>query len=699
MPPVAPNPVGDLARMYRQRIPTAPKSIGRLGPVSVGGGGGGWLNAVGRFARNAVESLDPRFILSEGGRSVQHVVGDATELARSVFTGEDTLSQSPTARAYQAAGGGAPGVFAAAMPYANVATALVPEARLLTPAGRVAAGADVAERVGQSLMNQEVKRIGETQARLAGLPSAMTGDDLYKAIAAARSPQEVREIRNRFERQLVDNYVAKRTAASQSLPDIPEWYDPVAAQRWSAWGDSVPTQFGEANKVAITAMPENPFAPTPTISVSGPNLRNVLESGQYGTMFDDGAGLNRRGTDYELWRRHNEYLLYGDQSGQQPPVYGFLRNPADPYAASSYGTDISRSNLFEASSAMDNFFITIRPNRRMTSAAADSFRVNSPEEVLPLVSTDKPHASGYREIQMWGGPINRRDIVGAELVIPDPTVLFSTISQDSDTNTVASLQQLIARIDAYLGPNGTITQLEKDGTPVSVTIRRDYGRAPLPVTGDVRTALNSIKAQAQDYLNQIGQGGRRDSVEFFRQELLPQIESEIASDPRTLYAQQLAMRNNPEAAANAIRMANAGNNANPYWIPSDYGYQFMPMLETLPDRQFRDLINAYFSESAANVPRIADVASAVIKNDVDGLASLMPKLFDPDSLDEFVASASAPSMMKYNPYESSLHYLMGSRPKEMFEQAAQKVYDALPPLRQAKIEQIIKEANTYEGLG
>jgi hypothetical protein len=134
--------------MYGER--TAKKSIGPLGPYRFSSGPSfGFLAPVGRFVKTAVESLDPRFIASEGGRSVQHVVGDATELGRSIITGEDTLSESPTARAYQAAGGGAPGVLAAALPYVNVGTAVLPTTKVLTPAGRAALGADAAERLAQ----------------------------------------------------------------------------------------------------------------------------------------------------------------------------------------------------------------------------------------------------------------------------------------------------------------------------------------------------------------------------------------------------------------------------------------------------------------------------------------------------------------------------------------------------------------------
>lgn len=161
--PNRPAPISDLARMYRERIPTAPKSIGRLGPVSIGGGGLSLnpmpaLRSAGGFFKRAVESLDPRLLAEQGGRSVEHVYGDARELVKSVVTGEDTLSQSPSARAYQAAGGGLAGTLNAALPYVDVATAIVPTTKVFTPAGRVALAADAAERVASRQLGQAISR-------------------------------------------------------------------------------------------------------------------------------------------------------------------------------------------------------------------------------------------------------------------------------------------------------------------------------------------------------------------------------------------------------------------------------------------------------------------------------------------------------------------------------------------------------------
>lgn len=166
MPP-RPSPTEDLARMYRERIPTAPKSIGRLGPVSIGGGGLSLnpmpaLRSAGGFFKRAVESLDPRLLAEQGGRSVEHVYGDARELAKSVVTGEDTLSQSPSARAYQAAGGGLAGTLNATFPYVDVATAIVPTTKVFTPSGRVALAADAAERVASRQLGQAISQATPT---------------------------------------------------------------------------------------------------------------------------------------------------------------------------------------------------------------------------------------------------------------------------------------------------------------------------------------------------------------------------------------------------------------------------------------------------------------------------------------------------------------------------------------------------------
>lgn len=64
----------------------------------------------------------------QGGKSLKHVTGDAYQLGRSIITGKDTLSESPTAKAWKAAGGGLPGVLAVAGPYLDVGSVVAPMA-------------------------------------------------------------------------------------------------------------------------------------------------------------------------------------------------------------------------------------------------------------------------------------------------------------------------------------------------------------------------------------------------------------------------------------------------------------------------------------------------------------------------------------------------------------------------------------------
>lgn len=86
-------------------------------------------------------------LLQSGGRATEHVAGDVKELGRSVITGKDTLSQSPTARAYQQAGGGFAGVMAAASPYIELAGYAAPFTKIATPAGRAAMGQQAVDRL------------------------------------------------------------------------------------------------------------------------------------------------------------------------------------------------------------------------------------------------------------------------------------------------------------------------------------------------------------------------------------------------------------------------------------------------------------------------------------------------------------------------------------------------------------------------
>lgn len=255
--PARPNPAADLARMYRERIPTAPLSNydkiiqSRLAPHRFTGGssGLGFLRPVSNFLKTAVESLDPRFIASEGGRSVEHVYGDARELAKSVVTGEDTLSQSPSAQAYQAAGGGLGGALAAALPYVNVATAVVPTTKLLTPAGRVALAADAAERVASRQLGQAIGRATPTVRQA-------TADATERLAQSMAAPTLADRPTIYMNTNIYDPTPPAPASASIGINEIDDILRDIRASR----PEAPPTQLAGAVQPSTTNLPRGTYA-------------------------------------------------------------------------------------------------------------------------------------------------------------------------------------------------------------------------------------------------------------------------------------------------------------------------------------------------------------------------------------------------------------------------------------------------------
>lgn len=131
-------------------------------------------------------------LLQSGGRATQHASGDLKELGRSVITGQDTLSQSPTARAYQQAGGGLAGAMAASSPYLELAGYAAP----------IAAGA------------------GRSLGLLAPKPTSyapITGASLDEARAVFGTPTTVS---TNPRRTLAENMAAIETMTSDELKDF-----------------------------------------------------------------------------------------------------------------------------------------------------------------------------------------------------------------------------------------------------------------------------------------------------------------------------------------------------------------------------------------------------------------------------------------------------------------------------------------------
>jgi len=149
----------------------------------------------------------------QGGKSLQHVYGDAKELGRSIITGKDTLSQSPTAQAYQAAGGGLTGALAAAGPYLDLASVVAPVAMgAARGAGLVApkavpykplTNADIPATPYRTTRNALAEDMAQAQALRSALTGYRTDHTKWWDVAKHRD-YEVNELGNKFAN--VDDY-------------------------------------------------------------------------------------------------------------------------------------------------------------------------------------------------------------------------------------------------------------------------------------------------------------------------------------------------------------------------------------------------------------------------------------------------------------------------------------------------------------
>ena len=179
-----PTPISDLARMYRERIPTAPKSIGRLGPVQIGGGGlslnpmpalrqaVNWFRNqpgtnistpinTGRGVSMGGQGGASQLVFDPAAQAVERAVGDITAIP-----GIGQPSPSYTAEQIRQQGV-VPGVLGAAMDYSMFAPAVGAGVRAGRNAMR-AATADAAERLAQSMSTREM---GMTTAVLPDRPT------------------------------------------------------------------------------------------------------------------------------------------------------------------------------------------------------------------------------------------------------------------------------------------------------------------------------------------------------------------------------------------------------------------------------------------------------------------------------------------------------------------------------------------------
>jgi hypothetical protein len=182
------------------------------------------------FQPESVRSVN---LAVSGGNALKHVTGDAYQLGRSIFTGKDTLSESPSAKAYQAAGGGLLGTISAAGPYLELAGTAAPIA------GSALRGAGVLAPKPAPFKPITTADLAKSQARSATIvpdttPVEMTIDDLLSYVRRARTmgsnpkkmPEELKALADYFgpnfpqyqealRNGLIDDFIAANVAKAQ----------------------------------------------------------------------------------------------------------------------------------------------------------------------------------------------------------------------------------------------------------------------------------------------------------------------------------------------------------------------------------------------------------------------------------------------------------------------------------------------------
>jgi len=581
-------------------------------PVNTGRGVsmGGQQNAV----QNVVEPVRV---------AARRAVGDITAIP-----GVGKPSASPTATDFRAGNYVAP-----ILDYINLAATVAPAV-----SKGVKTVADVADASRLARMNRRLNPFPDIErpTNFIDVTSPRSANAGVRQVATTepRGALSAGPSKQTLEKQIIDNYLAARSAANQTPVLSSDTRDALLSWIEMQKSESTPADLfsaGSANRQAIASLPVNPYAPEPSISIKAADLADVLDSGQYGSMF--GAGTSARSENYDAWRMGNEAALYGLQGEDLRPVYGFLRRPGDPYTAAGYGKNIMRtgdSPLEPILTADDNFFIRVSPNSPMTSAPSDSFRVESPSDVAPLTSADKPSVNGYREIQMWADSIPTSNIQSAELVFAEPRALFRTILRDTQNPIEDTLATYIGKIDALLGTNApnlyddvrpsVLDKLRQQNIPATITVRRDYGLSPrVSNAQNVKETLMELRREASQYLQFVKQYGEQ----AVRQRIQNEV-SALFPTPENNYMAQLIRQGELERAGRVFSETNLGGNANPFY-PGDSIYNFgeavAKELQSPEDvrRFIQGTVNSYLLDQIPDLPQYVYLLK---ENDIDAVARL-----------------------------------------------------------------------------
>ena len=504
----------------------------------------------------------------------------------------------------------------------------------------------------------------------------------------------------RVEEQILRDYLTNRNVAP-----IPTEIPNDLQEALSTWlqrqgiSDVTPDVLAQGfkNKQGILSMPVNPNAPSPSISLKASSLADVLDSGGYGSMFDGGVSTRTEG--YDLWRQGNEAMLYGLTEGDPRPIYGFLRAPGDPYTAAGYGKTVQSTGL-EGVTADDNFIINIKPNAPMTSAPADSFRVDNPADVLPLTSTDKPAVNGYREVQIWADKIPTSDIQSAELVFAEPRGLFRTILRDSDTTTADTLNAYIGKIDALLGTKipdvyGKTSQivldkLDKNNIPTTITVRRDFGLTPRVANAqNVRQILIDLRREAATYLQRIATEGEATVKQ--------QINAEVATlftDPQQNYMADLIRRGQHQQAGSVFNQMSLKGNANPFY-PGDNVYnQTEALIQAFKSpNDIKQFIEGTNVSTILKTPKISEIIFAITKNKLDEAAQLISKNYSSVELFNKFAESNTGNFSLMNFEELADSRMFTNIDNETKVKIIENIFNQLPADRRILLD---KQWSEYE---
>lgn len=353
MPPVV-NPVSDLARIYRQRVPTqtaqakfGPEAIARIQPNMNRGAGplgalarAGWgilASPAATLADIVVPGYEPERagsfnILQQGGadleRSTRRAVGDITAIP-----GIGRPSASPTVAGIREAGLLA-GIGNAALDYGNLATTAAPFVGI--PAHRAA------ERLAQMKLDEELGRV------VVGAPMSLE-DYIYGAAG---------------DKQLGFNYSAMprefehaKLYYGQHFPDIQEHLR----------GGSVPWNLREelAAKTAIRALD--------TLIEKAPQLSRPLRVYR---------GIKNRG-----YRSNYGEFIESLKAGDRFTEPGFVSTSIDPEMAEGFSRNgyvmqievPSSQRVISGQHFYDDPFKMVSPEREITLPRNSTFEVTKRE--------------------------------------------------------------------------------------------------------------------------------------------------------------------------------------------------------------------------------------------------------------------------------------------------------------------------------